>query len=262
MASYSVFTKPWKNLGAEELVDLVAGMGFDAVEFPLREGFQAQPSDAERTLPVLHDKFRARGMRIDDVASTPDERVFSACAISGIRMIRVMFTPPGGNYLEQEAEFLREMDLWIPLCERYGVKVGLQIHCGRGAVNTDAGMRLVSRYPAEHIGMVWDAAHSGLAGEDANQAIETALSHLALVNFKNARWEMRGRRADGSAIFEPYFCPGQDGQCSWPEAVRRLKAAGYSGTWCMPAEYTGLSAEDEIVYAERDLSYLKSLVEG
>ena len=44
--------------------------------------------------------------------------------------------------------------------------------------------------------------------------------------------------------------------------MRHLKEKGYAGTWCMPAEYTGLTSEEEQAYAVRDLKWLKSLVEG
>ena len=40
------------------------------------------------------------------------------------------------------------------------------------------------------------------------------------------------------------------------------KRKGYAGTWCMPAEYTGLTHEQEAAYAKRDLKWLKTLVEG
>lgn len=263
MANYSVFTKPWRDRPVPELIDIVRGMGYNAIEFPLRDGAQVCPAEAEEKLPKLVDALRDGGIRIDDVASTPEERVFAACAASGIPMIRVMFSAPaGGNFIEQESDYLREVESWTPLCEKYGVKVGIQMHYGRGASNTAEMMRVVGRFDPRHIGAIWDAAHSGLAGEEPEQAIDICLSHLALVNFKAARYQMSGRSADGAAEFTQYFCPGTDGQCSWPRAVAHLKARGYAGTWCMPAEYTGLTQEQEAEYARRDLAWLKTLVEG
>ncbi|MCL1796639.1 MAG: sugar phosphate isomerase/epimerase, partial [Clostridia bacterium] len=246
-----------------ELIKIVRGMGYNAIEFPLRDGAQVSPAEAEEKLPKLVQDLGDGGIRIDDVASTPEERVFAACRASGIPMIRVMFMPPpGGNYLEEEQKYLSLVDGWVPHCERYGVKVGIQMHYGTGASNTAEMMRIVGRYDPKHIGAIWDAAHSGLAGELPEQAIDLCASHLALVNFKAARYQMAGRAADGAAEFTEYFCPGPDGQCSWPRAVKHLIKIGYSGTWCMPAEYTGLTHTQEAEYAKRDLLWLKSLVEG
>lgn len=263
MASYSVFTKPWREVPVPELIKIVKKMGYNAIEFPLRDGAQVCPAEAEAKLPKLSKDLADSGIRIDDVASTPEERVFAACAASGVLMIRVMFNPARSeSYMEQETEYLKEVESWLSLCEKYGVKVGVQMHHGRGAMTTADMMRVVSHFDPKHIGAIWDAAHSGLAGENPEQAIDVCWSHLCLVNFKNARYQMYGRGMDGSAIFKPYFCPGPDGQLNWPCAIAHLKKKGYSGTWCMPAEYTGLTSEEEQTYAIRDLKWLKSLVEA
>ncbi|HML49389.1 MAG TPA: TIM barrel protein, partial [Clostridia bacterium] len=231
MARFSVFTKPWKNLTVEELIGTVLDLGYDAIEFPLRDGFQVTPANCRAELPGFAKKLREHDILIDDVASTPTEDVFAACAESGIPMIRIMFSPPAGaDFLEEEDKMIRELEGLLPRCKRYGVKVGLQMHCGTGASNTAEMMRIVSRFDPQYIGSIWDAAHSGLAGEVPEQAIDIAWSHLCLVNFKAARYEMRGRTPDGEAEFRPFFCPGADGQSSWPRAVRRLKAKGYAGT--------------------------------
>jgi sugar phosphate isomerase/epimerase len=260
MAKYSVFTKPWQKLSINALIDVVKGMGYDAIEFPLRDGAQVCPAEAEAKLPNLVAELAHAGVLIDNVTSVPEERVFAACAESQIPMIRVMFQPGPGEYIAAEEKYLRLIDTWIPLCEQYSVKVGVQMHYGLGASNTAEMMRVVSRYDAKHIGAIWDAGHSGLAGEECEQAIDLCWSHLCLVNFKAARYEMRGRDMDGAAVFEPFFCPGADGACSWPRAVAHLKRRGYAGTYCMPAEYTGLTQEQEIAYVRRDLNWLKTLV--
>lgn len=261
MADYSVFTKPWRDLSVPDLIRTVHDLGYNAIEFPLRDGFQVTPDQAREKLPQFARQLKDAGIRLDDVASTPEEHIFDACANAGVPMIRVMFNPPQGDYAGQEAEYLRTVESWLPLCEKYGVKVGVQMHHGRGAMTSADLMRVVGRFDARYVGAIWDAAHSGLAGEDPEQAIDVCWSHLCLVNFKNARYQMLGRDADGAMVFKAYFCPGSDGQCSWPRAVAHLKAKGYQGTWCMPAEYTGLSKEDEILYTKRDLAWLKTLVE-
>lgn len=263
MADYSVFTKPWREHTVEQLIQIVTELGYNAIEFPLRDGFQVTPAEAERKLPALAKSMADAGIRIDTVASTPEERVFAACAASKIPMIRVMFNPPQEmDYLAQEAQYLEQVESWLPFCEQYGVKVGIQMHHGRGAMTTADMMRVVGQFEAKHVGAIWDAAHAGLAGENPEQSIDLCWSHLSLVNFKNARYIMQGRDQEGAAQFKPYFCAGTDGQLSWPRAVAHLKAKGYKGTWCMPAEYTGLTSHEERAYAKRDLAWLKSLVEA
>ena len=53
MPSYSVFTKPWKTASADELIGIVTSMGFNAIEFPLRDGYQVTPAECEQKLPAF-----------------------------------------------------------------------------------------------------------------------------------------------------------------------------------------------------------------
>ena len=53
MAKYSVFTKPWKDVPFDELIRIVTGMGYNSIEFPLRDGSQVCPAEAEEKLPKL-----------------------------------------------------------------------------------------------------------------------------------------------------------------------------------------------------------------
>lgn len=173
MAQYSVFTKPWRSVSVPELIKIVTSMGYNAIEFPLRDGAQVCPAEAEKKLPILVRDLADAGIRIDDVASSTEERVFAACAASKIPMIRVMFMAPQTNdYMAQETAYIKEVESWLPLCEKYGVKVGIQMHHGRGAMTTADMMRVVGRFDPKYIGAIWDAAHSALAGENPEQAID------------------------------------------------------------------------------------------
>jgi len=261
MPSFSIFTKPWKDVPPRDLGALVHGMGFDAVEFPLRPGYQAEPAGAEKELPALAGTLRDFGVRIDSVASELTEPVFFGCAKAGVSLIRVMFMPPmGEDYLVQEARFIDSLEAALPLCREYGVKVGLQMHYGTGATNTAEMMRIVSRFDPRYVGAVWDAAHSGFAGECPEQALDLCWSHLCLANFKNGFPRPLQRGEDGEALYHGFMVQGADGLCSWPRAARHLLKKGYKGTWCMPAEYDDCTADKVADFAARDLVWLKKLV--
>lgn len=115
-----------------------------------------------------------------------------------------MFNPPqADDYPAQEYEYCKLVDSWIPLCEKYGVKVGVQMHHGRGAMTTADMMRVVSRFDPKHIGAIWDAAHSALAGENPEQAIDVCWSHLCLANFKTPA----GRCMEETWMAQPISSP-------------------------------------------------------
>lgn len=253
----SIFTKPWKALSTEELGETIAKLGFTGIEFPLRDGFQAEPKTAERDLPILCEKLKAYGIAVASVASATDENIFAACAAAGVPVIRIMLLDPKGSYMEAEEGWKRQLAGLLPLCEKYGVKVAVQQHYGAGVFSTMDMRHVLEGFDPRYVGGIWDAAHSGLAGERPNKALDVAWEHLAMVNFKNAFWT-RVNGPEGKAKYKPYFTTAEQGMCDWAEAVAFLRAKNYTGAICMPAEYT--DEPNVLAYIARDLKYLKELL--
>ena len=256
---YSIFTKPWKNESAEELAALVKGLGFDGVEFPLRDGYQVEPKSASTDLPKLAQLLDGYGIGIFSVASTAEENVFEACAAAKVPVIRIMLKADlKKGYMACEDEWKSYLSGLLPLCEKYGVKVAVQHHYGPGVNNSMELRHLLEGFPPALVGGIWDAAHSGLAGEEPEQGLDIAWSHLAMVNFKNAFYRRATEIEADIANYEPYFTTGKKGACDWKRASDYLKARRYSGVICLPAEYT--DEANTGAYVREDLAYLKSLM--
>ena len=255
---FSVFTKPWKEMPVDELAELVKSFGFDAVEFPLRDGYQAEPKDAEVSLPRLAKQFAAHGIAVASVASSTDEHIFAACHEAGVPVIRIMLARGEGRYLECEAAWKKQLEALCPLCEKYGVKVGVQQHYGPAAFNSMELRHALEGLDSRYIGAIWDAAHSALSGETPDKALDILWDYLVMVNFKNAYYRRTNGPEADQAVFRPYFTTAPNGNNDWSAAVKYLKARSYAGTVCMPAEYTDLP--NTIPYLRRDAAYLKSLL--
>lgn len=255
---FSVFTKPWKNMSIEELGGFVSELGFDGIEFPLREGYQVEPQNAEKDLPNLAKKLDEYGVKILSVAATTDEYVFAACEAAGVPIIRIMAGVDRNlGYMGTEKKLKQRFEKLVPLCEKYGVKIGFQHHFGLMVSNTMEMLHLVEDFDPKYIGIIWDAAHSGLAGEEPEQALDIAWSHLCMVNFKNAFYRrVNGPEAE-EAKWERFFTTGPHGLCSWSKAVEYLKKRGFEGTICLSAEYD--DRENVDTYVAKDIAYIKSL---
>ena len=257
--TFSVFTKPWKNESINELGKLIGGFGFDGIEFPLRDGYQLEPKDAENGLPKLVKQLDEYGLKITSVASDTSEKVFAGCANAGIPVIRIM---AGVNlkigYLASIEQKKRELDTLIPLCEKYGVKVGIQQHYGPMVSNSMELKQLIEQYNPKYIAAVWDAAHSALAGEETEQGLDILWSHLCMVNLKNAFYKLASGPEAENAKWERYFTLGRKGLSSWNRVFDYLKNKNYSGVICLTAEY---SDEEHVnQYTASDLTYAKSLL--
>lgn len=256
---FSVFTKPWPSEPAARLAEKVHAFGFDGIELPVRDGFQVEPSNVRQLLPAWSREFADAGLRIYSIAGPTDERVFAACAEAGIPVIRIMLDIDfREGYWESEKRIRAYLEGLHPLCERYGVKVGIQQHVGRTRVKTSAGLlRFLEHTDPRFFGAVWDAGHDGLRGEGPEIGLDMVWSHLCMVNLKNACYVRADRPDAPHAEWKLRFTTGREGMASWPAVAAYLQARSYSGVVCLTAEYDEEAQVDH--YVAEDLAYAKQL---
>ena len=237
----------------------VVDMGFTAVEYPLREGYQVDLGDAENGLARLSEVLEKYGVSIASVASVAEEWAFAACQAAGCGILRIMAaTEKGQRYLEWEKSYIKYLEGIEPLTRKYGVTLGIQNHCGPMVSSTMELKRVVEKFDPKSIAAVWDAAHSGLAGEQPEQALDIIWDNICLVNFKNGYYRRTNGPEAPTAIFEPYFTLGRHGIADYGRIAAYLIERGYKGDICLPAEYTDGTLVDEL--APIELAYVKSLL--
>jgi sugar phosphate isomerase/epimerase len=261
---FAVFVKPWKNLSLPQLAVHVQQLGFNLIELPIRPGFQVEPARIEQDLSGAVKMLADLGIAIGNVTvdlPLTDERLYAACAANNITMNRVMFKRSSPSYWESEAAVRRQLEVALPLCEQYGVKIGVQHHYGGSVPLNSMGLyNLLKDYDPRWVGAIWDPAHNALQGEDALTGLELVQSHLCMVNLKNAYWR-RTNPPDGSeAQWRAYFCAGLHGRTSWADVAKGVKRAGYSGPLTFSAEYTDDTYTDRLL--EADLAYARKLFDG
>jgi len=274
---YSVFIKPWKKQTLDELGALVANMGFDAVEYPLRDGFQVQPSEGVQGILKLTKTLAKHNIKVASLAAGIDvqttdgkgevvginEPVFAGCGEAGIPIIRICQSLNRDLGFQENMDALRrKYDAILPFCEKYKVTLGVQMHYGFADITCSWDTYiLLNGYDSRYIAAVWDAGHSGLAGESPRYSLDCLWDHLCMVNFKAAHWYRENLAAHAEeARWGVYWVSGQNGMCSWKEAVEYLKKRGYKGTVCLPAEYSDEANVER--YTREDIKYIKKLFEG
>ena len=254
--TYAVFTKPWK-MPLEELGAFVAGLGFEAIELPVRPGYQVPPEEVHK-LPQAARLLAQSGIKIASVAGPLDEATIRACAEAGIPIIRTMAVIGPEGYRATLSRLQAQYDALIPLLERYGVKIGVQNHCDHLVANAEGLLHLLGRYDPEHIGIVWDAAHEALNGIEPELALELVWDRLRMVNFKNAFWQrINGPEAE-FAQWKPYWTTGRHGLASWPRVAAELKRRNYRGLVCLTAEYSDERAVNRLI--AEDIAFAKTLL--
>lgn len=255
---FSVFTKPWKSRDIGELGNFISELGFSGIEFPLRDGYQVQPEDAEKGLPLLVTNLKKHNLAVTSVASSLDEHVFAGCAQAGIPIIRIMASSNVNvDYLDFVEAKKREIEKALPLCEKYGIKIGVQHHYGPGVHDSMELRHLVQDFNPEYVGAIWDSAHSALAGEEPEQGLDIVWSHLCMVNLKNAFYKLTSGPEAEMAEWGHYFTTAKYGLASWQRIATYLDKRNYQGVVCLTAEYSDEAKVDTFI--AQDIKYAQSI---
>lgn len=257
--AFSVFTKPWK-MPLSALGEHVASLGFDAIELPVRPGYQVEPEDVARGLPEAARILARSGVRIASVAGPADEATVMACAEVGVPVIRAMAPIGREGYVATVRALQAEYRSLIPALECTGITIGVQNHSERYVANALGLRDLLAPFDPRHVAAVWDAAHEALNGVEPEMALEVIWPHLCMVNLKNAFWQRTNGPESEVAAWRPYWTAARHGLASWPRVVAELRRRGYSGTVCLPAEYTDEEAVDRLIV--EDLAFARRLFTG
>ncbi len=258
--SFSVFSKFW-NIPVEKQAEYFSGLGFQGVELPVRDGYEAHPGNVAEALPAAARKFAAFGMKITSVAlpnGRPSEAMIAACGEAGVPVMRDMVrVPKGQSYLKAEEQAIREYEALVPLLEKHGTAIGIQNHGDRFVANAAGLRRIVERFDPRHIGAVYDMGHCAVEGEIPESAIDLLWSHLKIVNFKNLIWVRENGPEALVAKWKKYVTSGRQGLASWADAARELKARGYAGVCNICAEFSDMESKDRLL--AEDLAYAREL---
>lgn len=263
----TVFTKPWTE-PLEQMADKLAGLGFDGVELAVRPGYQVTPEDVGGGLKKAVGVLARAGLKTPSIASVYDEATIAACGDAGVGIIRICAPIDLSiGYMASVDAYRREFDAVLPALKRHRVAIGVQNHYGN-CVGSALGLwHMLQGYDPEQVCAVLDMAHCAVDGEPVGMAVDIVRKQInGLVNFKNA-YHRRMNGPDDEADYRVYWTTHSHGGYSWRELVNEMKAIGFAGTFCMPAEYSPPTGEqqrmgdDVLPFLKSDLAHLKMLVE-
>jgi sugar phosphate isomerase/epimerase len=255
---YATFSKPFTKETPDELGKLFSSLGFDAMEFCLREDYQVIPAEAESKLPVFVKQMKNYGIDVIGVSGPLSEPVFAGCKAAGIPFIRtlVVLDLKLGFVAAVDAA-MKKLEPAVALAEKYGVAIGVQNHYGP-MINTAMELRyFLEKYPQNLVGAIWDSGSSCLAGEEPEQALSMIAGRLVMVNLKNAYYIRSNTYDNPMGKYDRVFCSGRQGMARWPAILSYLSGCGYKGPMCLAHEYND---QDRLLdLLKEDLAYARSL---
>jgi sugar phosphate isomerase/epimerase len=255
------FSKPFASLNADETADLIAEVGWDGIDCPVRsKAGQIAPERVEEELPKMVEALKKRGKelplitteitKVDPLA----EKVLRTAARLGIKKYRLGFV----NYAKNKPipETLREFGAALKdlaaLNRDLGVQGGYQNHSGAnylGAPIWDI-WTAINDLPREQIGICFDISHATIEG-GLSWPIEARLMepYFVAVFLKDFRWE---HTAKG---WQPEWCNFGDGAVD-KSFLTNLKKSAFAGPLCQHHEYAYGAGAEMIANFKRDLAKL------
>ncbi|MGI9473848.1 MAG: sugar phosphate isomerase/epimerase family protein [Rubripirellula sp.] len=173
--SICVFTKPFNSISFDELADVIAELGFDGIEAPVRKGGHVEPTEVEDKLPELVEALKKRNLEITVLASDvndPDDpltkRVLRTAATLGIKRYRMKYYK-----YDLQQSVLDQLNDWRPRLQQlaamnhdFGLTGLYQNHAGvayMGASLWDLRIALKG-IPKSDIAVAYDIRHATAEG--------------------------------------------------------------------------------------------------
>lgn len=256
-----VFSKAFQQLDPRATADLVAEVGWDGIECPVRKGGQVLPERVEEDLPKLLEALRQRGRDID-IATTDvrevnplNEKVLRTLSRLGIRHYRMAYyrydlrRPIAAQLAEMKPRF-HEV---AALSRELGLQAGYQNHSGTGYVGGplwDLHLLMEGTDP-QVMGVHFDIGHATVEG-GTSWPVQFKLfeNRLHAVYVKDFYWEKRNNQ------WTQRWCPLGEGMIA-RAFFNQLKASDFSGPISMHFEYPMGNEAETLRQYKASLALLK-----
>jgi sugar phosphate isomerase/epimerase len=218
---FSVFTASTPDWEPEQAARILAGQGWDGIEWRITDQDDAEPpgfwagnraswplTGIESNVSELARITRESGLEFSGIggyARSYDhenvERMLAVTAELGARQVRVTMPAIGsGDYRDLFAAARTDLEWVVARAEHYGVKALVELHHRTITASASAAIRLIDGLDPERVGVIHDLGNLVIEGqEDFLAAFQMLGPYLAHVHVKNVAWKPTGETADDGA---------------------------------------------------------------
>lgn len=257
------FSKPFRDFGPEQTADLVAEVGWDGIECPIRSrDTHIEPTRVEEDLPRMVEALQKRGKEVTLVTTDitklnpAAEKILRAMAKLGIKTYRLGFEkyPPGQHPSKKLTEFGAALKDLAAFNQEIGLRAGYQNHSGENYVGAPVWdlWTIMKNLDPKQMGVCFDIAHATIEG-GLSWPIEARLMqpHFVSVFCKDFRWE------NGAKDWSPSWCPFGGGTVQ-KRFFDWLRTTDFDGPLSQHHEYESLGKGQEMILnLKKDLATLR-----
>jgi sugar phosphate isomerase/epimerase len=248
---FSVFTASTPQWTPPEAVAMLAGQGWDGVEWRVTDqdpapepGFWAGNratwplTGLEANLAAMAElthgaglEFSALGGYVPSHDRSNVERMLAATAALGAHRVRVTMPATGtGDYRDVFRRTRDDLEWAAGRAAEHGVAVLIELHHRTIVSSASAARRLVDGLDPAHIGVIHDIGNLVIEGyEDPRSGFELLDAYLAHVHVKNVGWRPSGTDPDGTVRWAEDWATLREGQADIEAYLRALTEHGYDG---------------------------------
>jgi len=258
------FSKPFTNLSFDDTADLVADVGWDGIECPVRKAStHIVPERVEEDLPKMVEALKKRGREVSMITTDitgvdrSAEQILRTAARVGIRRYRLgaIRYVADKSITDQLAEIKPRLRDLAQLNKTVGIQGGIQNHSGQDyfAAPVWDAYEVIRDLPPADIGIAFDIGHATLEG-GLSWPIQVRLAEprYSVVYVKDFFWE---KQAPG---WRSVWCPLGQGMIAGPKFFATLAKSRYDGPVCQHHEYDmGKTSAEMVGHFKRDLQTLR-----
>ena len=257
------FSKPFQNLSPDDTADLVAEIGWDGIECPVRAKGQIEPERVEVELPRMVEALRKRNLELSiistdvlNVAQPLTEKVLRTASRLGLKRYRLSFWKYAANkkISDQLNEIRAELRELVALNKELGLCAGFQNHSGADYVGAPVWdiHDLIKDFDPAHIGVCFDIGHATLEG-GSSWPIEARLMEprYTAVFVKDFLWQK------GAKGWKAEWCPLGDGMVS-RTFFQTLKRSNFKGPISQHHEYPVGTGKEMVKAMKKDLQVVQT----
>jgi L-ribulose-5-phosphate 3-epimerase len=240
----------WTSL--EDAIDVAKTIGFDSIEWNVRDGAHVTPENVVRDLPKAVELTKKAGMAvtmittsIQDATSRHVDAILETAQGLGIRYYR------GGQYFryDYKRDLKTQLDELKPrmaslaaLNERYGTLAAYHTHSAPGNIGGSVWdfWEVMRGLDPRLIGLNYDTGHAtARGGQGWIDAASVAQKYISALAIKDFVWN---RRPNGG--WQTEWCPLGEGMVAFPRMFEFLEAIHFSGPINLHLEHSNLLGTD------------------
>ncbi len=263
-----VFTKFFKDLNLEKLIEVIKFVDGEGADLCVRPGYLVDPENSPYKLPEIVKKFKDAGLSIPLITTPVDfinpespitEKLFSTCGETGIKLIKLGYWFVKEDYWRTVENVRRSIEKFIKLCEKYGVRILIHTHSGETmSINSSSTMNLIKGFDPEYVGVFLDPGHLSLGGEPLPMALNIVGKYLSAVAVKDF---VRERViVDGKRIWQKRVVPLGEGHVDWETLIKLLLEINFSGPISIHSEYSEYDLDTVIDQTRIDIRYFRKII--